>query len=479
MDRDTVRTFLQVLNSFNGVCTFDDIEWGRRINKDSNTKEDRLVVYYGDIAGQQAVVKMMVYKSFPPLPPPPDVKAFFMEQRIYMDVINDMILKSECGNLVPAVSTRACDRGDVAVNLPFIPSRVERVDALITLVPPSYHGQNVNDLLKNNPSWTSNASLLRPIVFQMLYTLAACHERGLTHNDNHLGNWLVGKAANPLSQLRYVVSPTHMYSTAGSTCVYLLDWDRGYKSDMGNNALLDQAMCQRVGACNQHRPYRDIFQTLCQLSQALKSLCKPNTPIGGVLHNLSRKLEEAQKVKCSGRADDPERKKVCHILEDENYLSQFIPPAKDLLMDPFFENIRVPQMLQGKTDANTLTFTLPSARTEPVTIPVSSPQPSPKQNLTLPVVVPYGKFDSRSGSGMSQNSSDRPRTIGSGPQFSPGSGSHSSSQSSSSSSNYDFMQDLQASNSLPVVQAVVEQEEYDNNMFDIIPDSSFDTLSIV
>lgn len=366
MNQETVSNFLRSMQPWQDACTFADVVWGDRINK---TKNDRLVVYNASIGGQNVVVKMMVYTVIRQGVIPADVKGFIIERRIYMEVINGMILNGECGNLVPAVGTRLCDHipsevsflNDLIVN----PNNTNRVIALITLVPPFYYGDTLEDYILNNPHIANNANFMKRIMFQMLYTLEACHRNNLIHNDNHLNNWLVGTAFDPTVTMRYRVDSSHTYSMPGNLCVYLFDWDRGYAANVGFNRLLFDrgkdaqymTLCESAGACNEYRPYRDIFQALCSMSQVLNTLCDSATPLGGVLHDLMRNIEMIQKTKCAGRSDEWSRSTVCHLLpkRPDKKLAQSMPPTLTLLTDPFFDDL-----LESTTavHSNTMTFTL-------------------------------------------------------------------------------------------------------------------------
>jgi hypothetical protein len=353
-------------------CTFRDIQWGTRITK---TDKEGLVIYNANFRGIPIVVKMMMYMEDTPM-----VQAFFMERRMYMEVINNILLDGQCGNLVPAVSTRLCFSNCYKrFGLPFD----TRVAALITVVPPGFLGDSVTTLLRKSPDLQQDTQYMKRLLFQMLYTLQACHENGVTHNDNHLGNWLVGTAADSTAQLRYIVSPTHMYVMPGDFCVYLFDWDRSFTDDLGNNGLLSDAQCRKLGECNKHRPQRDVFLTLCQLSDALGTLCNMNTPLGGVLHEVMRHVETAQLLKCAARRDEQTRKTVCRVLPSDN-LEQWLPDTLDLLRDPFFDDLltEVPADL----DLDDFTYVLPHVQAmeqEDDTLPV---QLSPAANLdTLPV----------------------------------------------------------------------------------------------
>lgn len=372
MDANVVKTFLQDLKPWRGKCTFDDVIWGDRINKTSNTKDDQLVVYRATVGGQDVVIKMMVYNDNPDGQAPVDVKAFFLEKKLYMQVINNIIISGQCGNLVPAISTRKCDLIPDTVpffNDPIIdPNQTKKISALITMVPPFYAGRTVAEFISENPRLANSANIMKRIMFQMLYTLEACHQNDIIHNDNHLNNWLVGAAANPNLALRYTVDKDHTYSMTGNLCVYLFDWDRGFSSDLNENELLDDegkdkkfmTLCESVGACNKYRPYRDIFQALCSMSDMLKALCKTNTPLGGVLHTLMRNVEMIQMTKCSSASVNSSQSRVCHLLPTrlDKDLGESMPSALTLLTDPFFDDL-----LAGPTSSAeyATSFILPSA----------------------------------------------------------------------------------------------------------------------
>lgn len=421
MDVAAFRFLLAELGREKG-CTFRDIEWDDRISK---TDKNGLVVYNANFRGIPIVVKMMVYTDMTPI-----MQAFFMECRVYMEVINSIVLDGQCGNLVPAVAKRLCFQPCYKrVNLPVD----TRVAALVTVVPPGYFGDSVATFLRKDPAFRVDVQYMKRLLFQMLYTLEACHERGLTHNDNHLGNWLVGSASNPVATLRYIVSPTEMYSMPGDFCVYLFDWDRSFTDEVGNNGFLSDAMCRSYGECNEHRPARDVFLTLCQLSDALGTLCNVRTPLGGVLHEVMRHVETVQNIKCASRRDEHTRKTVCRLLPSDDKLSHLMPPTLDLLRDPFFDDLRsdvpadldldaftyvLPYVQEMERDDDSASSTPDEWSTEPLTtMPVQVSQPVLTPSIPVQVSRATPTIPIHVGPGAAFSNRTRPRTKSLGSDF--------------------------------------------------------------
>lgn len=151
------------------------------------------------------------------------------------------------------------------------------VHAITTLVPVGFKStlfQAVDEM----PEVT-----LRSVLFQMLYTLYACNQAGIVHNDNHLGNWLVGELPAGHSHLTYALNDNTVVVLPNQTIIYLYDWDRGFSTSLGDNPLLATHpwYCKDIGQCNRLSPQHDNIVATCSVAmrRGLESKCKgSNTP---------------------------------------------------------------------------------------------------------------------------------------------------------------------------------------------------------
>ena len=127
---------------------------------------------------------------------------------------------------------------------------------LVTNVPDNLIGSAI-EVLDNYPQFATQA------LFQMMYTIRSCTNRGLIHNDLHMGNWLVSM---PGKRVVYALTSEMGYMDPGNVMVYLYDWDRAYHKLLGENPLLKvgNGLCLPYGQCNSDKPGRDMGQTVCE-----------------------------------------------------------------------------------------------------------------------------------------------------------------------------------------------------------------------
>lgn len=259
-------------------------------------KEDKLIVYgerqVGETTGR--VVAKVV-----PLPRATESRVSSSrfktreayEAAVYMRVINPMVRARECANLVtgvgwvprqPAADVVAAVEDVVADQAQELPD-----DSLGALA-----GFAADSLARGSPSLASPSSASRPVSvlvtrvpanlvgdldavfpayrddwrvpFQMGYTLTACDEAGLSHNDNHLGNWLVSTAA---PEVWYAVAEDALVPVSGVR-VWLFDWDLAYAAPLGDNPYLDKRFCASSGACNGVDGLHDLALMACVLDHA-------------------------------------------------------------------------------------------------------------------------------------------------------------------------------------------------------------------
>lgn len=259
-------------------------------------KEDKLIVYgerqVGETTGR--VVAKVV-----PLPKKSETRVASSrfktreayEAAVYMRVINPMVRARECANLVTGVGwmprQSAADvvaavedvisdqaqelpddsvealagfaadslaRGSLSLASPSSASRP--VSVLVTRVPANL----VGDLDAVFPAYRDDWR----VPFQMGYTLTACDEAGLSHNDNHLGNWLVSTAA---PEVWYAVAEDALVPVSGVR-VWLFDWDLAYAAPLGDNPYLDERFCASSGACNGVDGLHDLALMACVLDHA-------------------------------------------------------------------------------------------------------------------------------------------------------------------------------------------------------------------
>lgn len=227
------------------------------------------------------------------------VPQFVYERRVYEAAANPMILSSECGNLVPMLANFNCDIytlglwieqqgnqqnavGNPAYEDMFMEAMklgslagLQNTEftalALLTAVPPTLPGQGIILLSDYLDAMYNDFGRMQHIIFQMFYTLHACHARGLMHNDDHALNWLVGTLelhpgpASPDAVAYYVLDEHTAFQVNVGAMVFLFDWDNAYMSSLGNNPFLTEGMCATTGECNAVRPERDTYYTLCLL----------------------------------------------------------------------------------------------------------------------------------------------------------------------------------------------------------------------
>lgn len=109
-------------------------------------------------------------------------------------------------------------------------------------------------------------TVLKPIFFQILYTLAVFEDVGLQHNDLHDGNVFVDMADFPIDDQYFVDDQCYQPTSRYMTRIY--DFDRAYKGKTQysnceiNNTALENNFCALQGQCEQLNPRADLFRLL-------------------------------------------------------------------------------------------------------------------------------------------------------------------------------------------------------------------------
>jgi hypothetical protein len=213
------------------------------------------------------------------------------EAAVYADVVKGIMARGECANLVTragwlrqqrlypwydglvATVAQQDEVGDVLdvlqefrLNLVREYEDAARVDVLVTVQPPNLVGSLHDHFDDLGDDWR--------VAFQMAYTLTVCAAAGLSHNDGHLGNWLVSTG---MPAVYYAVSATRVVPVAGVR-VWLYDWDNAYAEALGDNPQLDQERCDTYGMCNSVSELHDLAMMACNLQRTRDETCRSPTP---------------------------------------------------------------------------------------------------------------------------------------------------------------------------------------------------------
>lgn len=244
------------------------------------------------------------------------------EAAIYTQVVNPMMADDQCANLVTSAAWvpsqpiaqyyfdvldlvrdgfAAGGGEDNFAQLRDFKDAVEAqaggaaatVSTLVTLVPPNFGGSVWDQFDTLRDDWR--------LPFQMAYTLAACELNGLSHNDNHLSNWLVSLG---MPAVYYAVSASQFVPVAGLR-VWLYDWDLGYAEALGPNPDLGSGSCRELGMCNAVSGLHDLAQMACSLDWF-----GPGDACSGDSEYMWERLRRAV---CARAPDYQERAGICHI----------------------------------------------------------------------------------------------------------------------------------------------------------------------
>lgn len=208
------------------------------------------------------------------------------EAAVYERVVNPMVAAAQSANLVTSVAwardqpvnawyveaAALTDEEDARQLRQFrLAALMEygddvAVSTLVTVQPPQLLGSLWDVFEDMGDDWS--------MAFQMAYTLTACHAAGLSHNDNHLSNWLVSAAA---PDVVYAVSPDALVRVAGAR-LWLYDWDMAYAEVLGPNPELVDAMCVEYGMCSSVSALHDLVQMACSLQTARGAQCAAAAP---------------------------------------------------------------------------------------------------------------------------------------------------------------------------------------------------------
>ena len=282
--------------------------------------DDKLMIFGDDALGDAVVGKTTIDDAAE------GASEVAYEAAIYTQIINPMMAEEQCANLVTSVAWvpsqpitqyyfdvlellrgGLADGGDNStLNDQYITELRDYKDAvedqngdgfvstLVTLVPPNFGG-SVWDLFDNlRDDWR--------LPFQMAYTLAACELNGLSHNDNHLSNWLVSLGMPPV---HYAVSASQFVPVAGLR-IWLYDWDLGYAEALGPNPGLDRERCRQLGMCNAVSGLHDLAQMACSLDWF-----GPGDACSGDSSDFM--WERLRRAVCARSADYDEESGICHI----------------------------------------------------------------------------------------------------------------------------------------------------------------------
>jgi hypothetical protein len=239
--------------------------------------DDKLIMYGTDALGQRVVAKSVVY-SYDPMVTSAYSNREEYEAAVYERVIGPMRDAGECDNLVALVawveaqpvqewleSLGRVPGGDAERLRAFAAQHADdAVSTLVTATPDGFRDSLASEL-------ATQPGLLDDwrVPFQMAYTLTACELAGLTHNDNHLANWLVSYDA---PTVYYAVAADAVVPVEGVR-VWLFDWDLAYALALGDNPYLTPEMCAAAGVCNDVSGLRDLAHMACALDHAAGRAC--------------------------------------------------------------------------------------------------------------------------------------------------------------------------------------------------------------
>lgn len=250
----------------------------RAITRVQRKGDDKLMLFGTTPAGQEVVGKAMWGGQ-----DNAELAALLYEAAIYERIINPTVASGQAANLVtmaawlPGMAAQdffnqvrglAGNSADLMAVAPLIAGK--RVWTLVTRTPANLVGDAAGNMAGLTTDQAARA------LFQMAYTIQACADRDLVHNDLHMGNWLVSR---PGARVAYALSPNWAYIDPGDVSLSLYDWDRGYSPGLGDNPLLvkeDGFLCRNYSQCNALEPRRDMGQTVCEWATSMvdwRDLC--------------------------------------------------------------------------------------------------------------------------------------------------------------------------------------------------------------
>ena len=122
------------------------------------------------------------------------------------------------------------------------------------------------------------------VVFQCLAALHALGCSKVTLNDGHDQNWWVEPPSSGTAQDGLYVYDNFYFFVQNKSKVMCYDYDRAYTKRLGDNTLLNGALCGSFNQCNSFEPCKDLvklmFYIYCRLKDPLKKsnllelLCK-------------------------------------------------------------------------------------------------------------------------------------------------------------------------------------------------------------
>lgn len=158
----------------------------------------------------------------------------------------------------------------------------------------------LEEFLENATSWQSQ---VKPVLFQLFYTLSAMTLVELAHNDLHPNNLFVFILPKPM-KLRYELSSeSEVFEITTKYFLAIFDWDRGAKSGLG----ADSYVIHNPGVTFEHARhgtwgtfsyYADYYQILYHLVKSVRLKPSVNKQFNDFLQGvvLPRTQEEVDAV---------------------------------------------------------------------------------------------------------------------------------------------------------------------------------------
>ena len=285
------------------------------VEKVSVKDKEKLIIFGATQEGDRVVGKVEYT-------PDGNSSGIAYEAAVYTQVIAPMVADRESANLVTAVAwipdvplqawaaqvNGIDDIDDEAITEIIEFTEVMGADfgedasmsTLVTREPPNLQGTLFDVFNHVGSDWR--------VLFQMAYTLAACEEAGLSHNDNHLANWLVSDA---MPVVYYAVTETDVVAV-DELRVWLFDWDLGYATQLGPNPLLErnESLCTEGGVCNSVNGLHDLALMACALD------ITNDTTGCGTDDNPVYMWKEIKSAMCANAESAENKDTPCHMPAD-------------------------------------------------------------------------------------------------------------------------------------------------------------------
>lgn len=108
---------------------------------------------------------------------------------------------------------------------------------------------------------------VQKVMYQIFFALRVMAKMGITHNDLHANNIIIGRYKKPIN-LSYLEDNGRYVNISTHYVPYIFDWDFGYCKYLGNNYDLYEH-CIMYDLCNIFNDYKDVYILLCS-SQGLR-----------------------------------------------------------------------------------------------------------------------------------------------------------------------------------------------------------------